>query len=186
MNVKLLNCRNNAKYAITQAIGNKTIFSMAYKRRKYMIKVVEGNLLDATEDIIGHQVNCKGVMGSGVAKQLRDKYGGLFREYKAYLNTYGYGKYALGKCLFVSVVDGKIIANLFGQLDYGYNGQFTSYTAIKESLGLLKSFAVDHKYSVALPYKIGSDRGGADWNEVYGIIDKVFEDYEVTLYKYNG
>ena len=32
-----------------------------------MIKVVNGSLLDATEDILCHQVNCQGVMGSGVA-----------------------------------------------------------------------------------------------------------------------
>ena len=31
-----------------------------------MLKVIDGDLLDAKEDIIGHQVNCQGVMGSGV------------------------------------------------------------------------------------------------------------------------
>ena len=30
-----------------------------------MIKTVYGNILDATEDIICHQVNCQGVMGAG-------------------------------------------------------------------------------------------------------------------------
>lgn len=30
-----------------------------------MIKTIEGNILDAEEDIICHQVNCKGVMGAG-------------------------------------------------------------------------------------------------------------------------
>ena len=35
-----------------------------------MIKTVVGDILDATEDIICHQVNCRGVMGAGVAKTL--------------------------------------------------------------------------------------------------------------------
>jgi O-acetyl-ADP-ribose deacetylase (regulator of RNase III) len=35
-----------------------------------MSKTVYGSILDATEDIICHQVNCRGVMGAGVAKAL--------------------------------------------------------------------------------------------------------------------
>ena len=35
-----------------------------------MIKTVIGDILDATEDIICHQVNWRGVMGPGVAKTL--------------------------------------------------------------------------------------------------------------------
>ena len=38
-----------------------------------MIKTVYGNILDATEDIICHQVNCQGVMGAGVAMDLPNR-----------------------------------------------------------------------------------------------------------------
>mgnify|MGYP002508800364 CR=1 FL=1 len=37
-------------------------------------KIVNGNLLDATEAMICHQVNCQGAMNSGVAKGIRNKY----------------------------------------------------------------------------------------------------------------
>ena len=37
-----------------------------------MIKIIEGNIVNANTDFIIHQVNCQGVMGSGVAKALRD------------------------------------------------------------------------------------------------------------------
>ena len=37
-----------------------------------MIKIIEGNIVNAKTDFIIHQVNCQGVMGSGVAKALRD------------------------------------------------------------------------------------------------------------------
>ena len=53
-----------------------------------MIKIVKGNLLDATEDIIAHQVNCMGVMGSGLAKQIRNKYPEVYANYKDYLKNY--------------------------------------------------------------------------------------------------
>lgn len=42
------------------------------------VKIVNGDLLDASEDIFGHQVNCQGVMGSGVALALRRKYATFF------------------------------------------------------------------------------------------------------------
>ena len=46
-----------------------------------MIKVVKGNLLDATEAIIAHQVNCQKKMNSGVAKAIREKYPIVFDIY---------------------------------------------------------------------------------------------------------
>ena len=37
-----------------------------------MIKIIDGNLLDAKTDIIAHQVNCQGAFNSGVAKAIRE------------------------------------------------------------------------------------------------------------------
>lgn len=47
-----------------------------------MIQVIAGDITKAKENIIGHQVNCKGVMGSGVALDLRNKYPAIFDPYK--------------------------------------------------------------------------------------------------------
>lgn len=33
----------------------------------------DGNLLDAKTDVIAHQVNCQGVMGAGIALQIKNK-----------------------------------------------------------------------------------------------------------------
>lgn len=38
-----------------------------------MVKYIKGDILNVTEGIIVQQVNCKGVMGAGLAKQIRDK-----------------------------------------------------------------------------------------------------------------
>lgn len=38
-----------------------------------MIYEIKGDLLKAEETFIAHQVNCKGVMGAGVAKQIKNK-----------------------------------------------------------------------------------------------------------------
>ena len=68
--------------------------------------IVHGDLLKASEDIIGHQVNCKGVMGSGVDKLIKEKYPEAF------------------------CANGKTVANLFAQLKYGRGKeQYTDYSA---------------------------------------------------------
>ena len=38
-----------------------------------MVKYIKGDILNVTEGIVVQQVNCKGVMGAGLAKQIRDK-----------------------------------------------------------------------------------------------------------------
>lgn len=53
-----------------------------------MIHHVKGNLLDSNCDYICHQVNCKGVMGAGIAKQIRDRWPWVFISYHAYCNRH--------------------------------------------------------------------------------------------------
>lgn len=35
--------------------------------------------------------------------------------------------------------------------------------------------------SVAIPYKMSSDRGGADWNVILAMIESVFKDTDITI-----
>ena len=44
-------------------------------------KVIDGDLLNTQAKYICHQVNCKGRMGSGVAKQIRAKYPEVYTAY---------------------------------------------------------------------------------------------------------
>ena len=46
-----------------------------------MIKIIEGNIVDAQTDYIIHQVNCQGEMNTGVAKALRDYDEGIYIHY---------------------------------------------------------------------------------------------------------
>lgn len=47
-------------------------------------------------------------------------------------------------------------------------------------------WAENNNLSIAIPYGIGCSIANGDWNKVYKIIEKVFEDYDVTLYKLGG
>ncbi|MGV4321144.1 macro domain-containing protein [Bacillus mojavensis] len=153
-----------------------------------MIKIVKGDLLKAKEDVIGHQVNCQGVMGSGIALQIKKKYPDVFSTYKGMVEDYKKnGIDLLGLTLTVPAEDKKWVSNLFGQEYYGRDGkQYTDTQQLLKALHSLRSFAESRELSVALPYMIGSDRGGADWKEVEASIMEAFDGYEVTLYKYDG
>lgn len=49
-----------------------------------MIKIIEGNIVNAKTDFIIHQVNCQGEMNTGVAKALRDYDEGIYKHYISY------------------------------------------------------------------------------------------------------
>lgn len=147
----------------------------------------KGNLLDAQTDVIAHQVNCQGVMGSGVAKQIKEKWPRVFEEYrKFYQNLIKKGRSdeLLGCCQTVNINDNLTIANLFGQQYYGRSKgtRYTNYEALYSSLETLWVYMIDNCLeSVAFPYKMSSDRGGADWDVVLAMIKSVFKDTDITI-----
>lgn len=147
-----------------------------------MVKIVNGNLLDATEDVICHQVNCQGVMGSGVAQQIRERWPEVYQVYKAHVNLHS--PCLLGTILLIPVNEArKAVVNMFAQDRYGYDGdKYTSYDAFYKCLEDIRD-SVSRYCSIAFPYKIGSDRGGASWNVIYAMIGDVLGDRDVTIYK---
>lgn len=153
-----------------------------------MITIIDGDLLSSNADIIAHQVNCQGKMNSGVAKQIREKYPDVYNVYMKWCEMcVKYKDVLLGRCQLVKTRNGKLIANLFGQLGYGYDGkQYTDLNALKNAMINLRDYHIrymDKATVVAMPYKIGCARGGANWDDVYKIIDEIFKDYTVELWR---
>ena len=148
-----------------------------------MINIVDGSLLDATEDILCHQVNCQGVMGSGIALALRNKYPNLYDCYNHFC-VYCNKVHALGGAQFVEQEDGHIIANLFGQYNYGReNIIYTDYTELEVAFVRTREYALANNLSIAMPYKIGCGLANGNWDIVYQIIERVFYNIDVTLYR---
>ena len=151
-----------------------------------MVTVVKGDLLDAKETIIAHQVNCQKRMNSGVAKVIREKYPEVFDEYLKI-------EPQLGNVRFVIVANDNntkvIVVNMYSQDMYGYDGkQYTDYDAFRKCCKSIVNECrlakcMGQKLSVAMPYKIGSDRGGADWDKIMDILLEEFTDVDLTLYK---
>lgn len=148
-----------------------------------MIHYFNQDITTARQQVIVHQVNCQGRMGSGVAKAIREKFPNVYTEYKKYCenstNT------LLGDCQIVEIDEphrtrtGKqYVANLFAQDRYGYDGKlYTSYDAFLSGLRKLKEFCIKNNIkSIAFPEKIGCGRGGADWQIISRMIETTFED----------
>lgn len=158
-----------------------------------MVTVVKGNLLDATEKVIAHQVNCQRKMNSGVAKAIREKWSIVFQQYLQVEPKLGLTDFVYD----FGLTDGHIIANMYAQDNYGYDGnQYTNYDAFRQccknivekcrfyrNLDLSSIHPSGEEYSVAMPYKIASDRGGADWDKIMDILLEEFTDIDLTLYK---
>lgn len=137
----------------------------------------KGDILESGADVICHQVNCKGIMGAGLAKQIRNKYPKVYEQYKD--RCY----YAVGSLLglnqYIQVEDDKWIANLFCQNNYGRDKCYTDYPALQKSLESLKEDM--GICTIALPYRMGCGLAGGDWSIVSEIIVEVFENYKGKL-----
>ena len=147
-----------------------------------MITHKKGDLLKATEKVIGHQVNCFGV-AAGLA-------GAIFRKWpyakKDYVDctTRLPARTLLGMTFFTGTQkDGHIIANLFGQFEPGpaYNPK-----KLEQALEQLGNFARAGGYSVALPHGLSCGIAGGDWNEVYAIIERTMEGVDCAIYQKEG
>lgn len=178
-------------------------------------EIINGDLFSTDCEVIAHQVNCMGKMNSGVAKTVKEKYSEVFDEYKISVNKLN--NKCLGGCLLVRSNDERYIANIFGQYLYNgceidkfslnayekpgyspsidsedsfstYTRRFTNYEAFYRGLIQLRMHMSKLSLkSVAFPYNIGSDRGGASWNIIRRMIDDVFESTGiiVKIYKLN-
>ena len=148
-------------------------------------RVVNGDLLSYDADILAHQVNCGGVMGSGLAKQVRAQYPLLYDTYHGICNNFADKKEEiLGTVYYYQTAHGPIIANIFGQKDFGWGKRFTDYTALRQGLKYVQETAELNNFTVAVPYNLGCGRGGGDWNIVYGILCDIFEPDMLTIVKY--
>lgn len=126
------------------------------------------NILDVKEGVIIQQVNCKGVMGAGLAKDIRNKWPIVYKKYKE-------REWSPGDVAFVSIDTNLYVCNLAGQYHYGREKGvcYTIYEAVELGLTKVNHFCIAQKLQAYIPYKMGCNLGGGDWRMVEKIINKV-------------
>lgn len=146
-----------------------------------MVTIKTGNLLDAQETIIGHQVNCFGA-AAGLAAAIFRKFPHARKDYSDYTQRLP-AKTLFGMAGFTGYQKGHIICNLFGQYE---PGAAYSPKKLEQALDQLGNFARAMNYSVALPWKLSCGICGGDWDEVQQIIERTMHDVDCVIYRREG
>lgn len=154
-----------------------------------MIRYVKGDITKSDCNIICHQVNCQGVMNSGVAKAIREKWPEVYDNYKLWCDKEDDKANLLGEAQGVLINDNprRYVGNLYAQYNYGYNGErYTNYEAFYNAIEQLANQITDApKATIAFPYRIGCVRGGANWKIIKTMIEEVFAGRDITFYYLN-
>lgn len=129
-----------------------------------------------------HGCNAQGVMGSGVAKQIKTKYPEAYTAYKQLYNSMPKDQ-LIGRYCIASVYDNLSIINAITQEKYGTDGKrYTSYDAVSEVCNELAQQFGNDEVVIAIPKKFASDRGGACWKTIKQLIKSEFKDKNIILY----
>lgn len=144
-----------------------------------MVKYEEGDLFKSDANILAHGCNCAGGFGSGVALHMSNKYPESKRCYMMKHSTEGW---KLGDIQVVLVRSQKYVINCATQQDYYPRDRVhADYDAIRTCMIKVRDFAQKNGLTIAIP-KIGAGLAGGDWGIIEGILNEVFQDYDVTVF----
>lgn len=141
------------------------------------IEYRSGDLFTSDAEVLAHGCNCQGVMGAGIAKEFKDRYPGMFKEYNLACKgrTFEPGSY-----MVYEATSSKTILNLATQ---DYPGRNARLDLIEKSLTKALEAHPELK-SIAMP-RIGCGIGGLAWEEVERVLKRVAKAYPlVTFYVY--
>ena len=149
------------------------------------------DLLESPIQIFAHQVNCKGVMGAGLAKKLRDKYDGLYEEYKNFIKGQADGS-PLGKAMIYldwnchNPNKSRIIMSIFGQDGYGLGPCHTNYDAVKSGFkDGIQQLRVDLRIkswvqiTIGIPTYFGCGLAGGNWGKMMDVLENIEQEENV-------
>lgn len=141
------------------------------------IKEVQGDITLTNCQVIAHCCNCYKVMGAGVAKALSTRWPGIAQVDK--LDKRSPGE-RFGSFTNYVTPEGKIIFNLYGQLDYGTDQRQVNYERLYKALELMGS-VLPPGTTIALP-RLGCGLAGGNWTIVKSMIQFTLSHLDVTIY----
>lgn len=168
-----------------------------------MIKETQGNVLTLERGIIVHGCNCHGVMGSGIAKQIRDKWVAVYEAYRQRHAKFGL---RLGDTIAVghhqwrknkdavrhletvdaALPEDVVVVNAMTQVDFGNDPEvvYVDYDGLEAAFSRIRLLARDTGLPVHFPL-IGCGLANGKWDEVSKRIDRALgPDVEKTLWHF--
>ncbi len=149
-----------------------------------MIRIIDGCLLDARDNNeINYAIHCcnaQMTMGSGIAKQVRERYP---LAYTRYIDSFT--RFSTRDTMLGEVSCGDRIINLIGQERYGCRGsnRYVNYGAIVRGFNEIIEEWGYEEVVFGFPYLFGCDIAGGDWDIMMELIEFCFEGFEVKIYK---
>jgi O-acetyl-ADP-ribose deacetylase (regulator of RNase III) len=145
--------------------------------------IVEDDILKQTSGLIIHGCNAQGVMGSGLALQIKNKYPEVYTAYK----NIPVGEQSMGAFQAVRVTDNLHIGNCITQLHFGRDGKkYASVIAIKRALNSALFWCDLFEQPLHAP-EIGCGLGGLTWDEVGDIFEntnKLYPNVQITIFRF--
>lgn len=143
-----------------------------------LIKEERRDLCSINEGIIVHGCNAQGVMGAGIALQLKTKYPVVFIKYIDALKKINRNEREriVGNVIWVRIHSKLLVANGITQLYYGRapNRQYVSYDAIRSVFRYVSNKAIEQNMPIYF-HKIGATLGGGDWSVIRKIIEETVD-----------
>lgn len=130
-----------------------------------------GDILQVTKGIIVHGCNSKGVMASGIAKSIREKYPEVYTDYTRLLAT---TSNPMGSIASTGINDNElIIISGITQENYGRDKSvlYVDYNAMKNVFSRVNYMARVRSLDVHFPL-IGCGLANGDWEKVKAIINE--------------
>jgi O-acetyl-ADP-ribose deacetylase (regulator of RNase III) len=143
------------------------------------ISLIQGNLFGTEMETIVITVNCVGIMGKGIALELKNHAKPAYENYRELCDA---GKMNLGK----SVIYDKPLDELNGKtiLFFPTKGHWRSRSELFRIKEGLKHFAENYEdmgiKSIAFP-ALGCGHGGLNWNDVKPVMYEYLEDLDVEI-----
>jgi len=154
------------------------------------MKIIEQDMLALEEGILFHQVNCRGIMGGGIARSFALKWPELEIKYREYCQIYDTSQEQLiGRVWMFNASPTIRIANVFGQGDVSRTKRMTSYDATVTAFERIVNSRrrnPESKYwngQFYFPYKMGCGLGGGNWDIYSKIIETYFPDAIICKYE---
>jgi O-acetyl-ADP-ribose deacetylase (regulator of RNase III) len=148
-----------------------------------VLNFINGNIFSSKCDAIVNTVNCVGVMGKGLALQVKTLFPSVFEEYKKDCNN---GNVKTGEILYYSTGknDTKIIINFPTKQHWKDKSRLEW---IDSGLKALRLILIElAPVSVAIP-KLGCQNGGLEWPDVKKLIidnlDKLPSYIKIDVYE---
>lgn len=151
-----------------------------------MINYIEGNVFESHGSVLVHGCNCFQRMGSGVAKMVKEVYPEAFQadmENSSYGDRAKLGTFTHAVTRHYIYKTPLIVVNAYTQFNYGTMQLQVDYGAMSEVMKKVKTMFGDK--SISMP-RIGSGLAGGDWTVIEQILNKIFFDKTINVYKLIG